>query len=57
MTQVQKVRRRMLAGDKRQTFVSGDAQPGRPIEPQDVAVKDHDEGHAARPTLDPTRPR
>jgi hypothetical protein len=37
------------------TFVSGDVQPGRPIDDEDVTVKDRDARDAPRPPMDPRR--
>ncbi len=53
---VQDVRRKMLGGDKQQTFVSGDVQPGRPVEVTDVKGPD-DESDPPGPTVDPTTRR
>lgn len=41
--QIVKVRARMLQGDKSQAFVSGDTQPGRPVELTDVKGRDDDQ--------------
>lgn len=50
--QVHDVRRRMLSGDKQQAFVSGDVQPGRPVEIADV--KDRHDGDDEGPAVDTT---